>query len=168
MVATVKEQKYYAEVYVILKFLGSEYTKKIPESLMNVIEKTRDKDSTFKLDDNKPLYEQNVCQETKDFIAALNLLYWEKDNERKTKLLQHYKKNDIIYEEEQKEKYSYDNMFKSTKQVETVSDVSTRVESAEVKQEEVIEGNNQLVEVKESFIHKIISKIKSIFRRFIK
>ena len=59
-------------------------------------------------------------------------------------------------------------MFKSTKQVETVSDVSTGVESAEVKQEEVIEGNNQLVEVKESFIHKIISKIKSIFRRFIK
>ena len=89
MVATVKEQKYYAEVYVILKFLGSEYTKKIPESLMNVIEKTRDKDSTFKLDDNKPLYEQNVCQETKDFIAALNLLYWEKDNDRKAKLLQH-------------------------------------------------------------------------------
>ena len=33
----------------------------------------------FEIDKNKPLFEQEVCQETKDFIAALNLLYWEKN-----------------------------------------------------------------------------------------
>lgn len=161
MVATAKEQKYYAEVYVILMHLGREYIKRVPDSLMSVIDRTRDKESTFEIDKNKPLFEQEVCQETKDFIAALNLLYWEKNTDQKAKLLQYYKKNDIIYEKEQQEKYSYENLFKSTKPV-------AEPEVVETKQEEVIENNNQLMEVKENFIQKIINKVKEIFRRFLR
>ena len=155
MIENVKEQKYYAEVYVILKYLGSEYINKIPKKLIEVIEKTRDKNSDFKLDSSKALYAQNVCQETKDFIAGLNLLYWEKNEERKAKLLQHYKKNDIIYEEQLKEKYSYENLFKNNKN-------SAIIEEKDEKNEETM----QLIEVKENIIQKIIAKIKEWFWRF--
>lgn len=160
MVATVKEQKYYAEVYAILMYLGKEYIKRVPDSLMSVIDRTRDKESTFEIDKDKPLFEQKVCQETKDFIAALNLLYWENNTAQKAKLLQYYKKNDIIYEEELKEKYSYENLFKNTKTI-------TKPEIVEPEQE-IIEENKQLMEAKENFIQKIINKVKDIFRRFLR
>lgn len=157
MIGTVQEKEYYSEVYAVLMYLGANYTKRIPQKLMEVIEKTRDKDSNFKLDKDKKLYEQNIRQETKDFIAALNLLYWEKSQDRKAKLLQHYKKNDIIYEKAQQEKYSYENLFKNNKKQEEPNDVE------EIANEN---ANMQLIESKESFIQKIINKIKEIFWRF--
>ena len=153
----VAEKVYYAEVYSILNYLGEEYKNKIPEKLLNVIENSRDKYSTFKLEENKKLKEQVLCQETKDFLAALNLLYWEKNEERKSKLLSIYKKNDIIYEKEQKEKYSYENLFKNNKVTENEDLTAQNSET---------QNNTQLVEVKETFIHNIISKIKQWFWRF--
>lgn len=160
MINTVQEQKYYAEVYKILKYLGSEYINKIPKNLLEVIDKTRDKESVFEVDNSKPLYEQKICQETKDFIAGLNLLYWENNKERKAKLLQIYKKNDIIYEKEQQEKYSYENLFRNnqneTKEVIVEEQKGFTNENT----------NTQLVEIKESFIRKIFLKIKNWFWRF--
>lgn len=44
------------------------------------------------LEENKKLKEQTLCQETKDFLAALNLLYWEKNDTIKKSLLNLYKK----------------------------------------------------------------------------
>lgn len=147
------EAIYYAEVYEILKYLGKSYIEAIPRKLLETIDNVRSREYVFHIDETKPLNEQNFRQETKDFIAALNLIYWEKDEEKKQKLMQIYKENDIIYEKEQQEKYSYDNLFKNRQKP------ITSVEEEEKEKVELI------VPEKQSIIQKIINKIKNIFRR---
>lgn len=149
---TVNEEIYYAEVYYILNYLGTEYIQKLPQKLRDVIDNTRDKNYQFNFDKTKPLSSQNFKQETRDFIAALNLIYWEKDEEKKQKLMQKYKKNDIIYQKELEEKYSYENLFKNRNKAQQVA------EKEETK--ELI-----VMPEKENIIQKIINKIKNIFRR---
>ena len=147
------EAIYYSEVYAILNFLGKSYIEAIPKKLLKTIESVRNKEYVFYIDKTKPLSEQNFKQETKDFIAALNLIYWEKDEEKKQELMQIYKKNDIIYEKELQEKYSYDNLFKN------------RQTQAEPEIKETEEKMELIVSEKQNIIQKIINKIKNIFRR---
>ena len=96
------------------------------------------------------------------YFFYYTIFLWENQKliPQKFKLLQYYKKKDIIYEEEIKEKYSYENLFKNTKTI-------TKPEIVEPEQE-IIEENKQLMEAKENFIQKIINKVKDIFRRFLR
>lgn len=149
---TANEGIYYAEIYYILNYLGNEYIQKLPKKLRDVIDNTRDKEYKVSYDKTKPLSSQNFKQETKDFIAAMNLIYWEKDEEKKQKLMQKYKENDIIYQKELEEKYSYENLFKNRNNYKQI------VEKEEAKEVMVIPE-------KENIIRRIINKIKNIFRR---
>ena len=148
---TANEGVYYAEVYYILNYLGTEYIQKLPQKLRDVIDSTRDKNYQFVFDETKTLSSQNFKQETRDFIAALNLIYWEKDEEKKQKLMKKYKENDIIYQKELEEKYSYENLFKN------------RNKSQQAVEEETKEV--MVIAKEENIIRRIINKIKNIFRR---
>lgn len=147
---TANEGVYYAEVYYILNYLGTEYIQKLPEKLRNLIENTRDKNYQFVFDETKTLSGQNFKQETRDFIAALNLIYWEKDGQKKQELMQKYKENDIIYQKELEEKYSYENLFKNRN-----------------KSQQIVEETKEVMVIakEENIIQRIINKIKNIFRR---
>ena len=147
---TANEAIYYAEVYYILNYLGTEYIQKLPEKLRDLIENTRDKNYQFVFDETKTLSGQNFKQETRDLIAALNLIYWEKDEPKKQELMQKYKENDIIYQKELEEKYSYENLFKNRNRSQQVTNETKEV---------------VVITPKENIIQKIINKIKNIFRR---
>ncbi len=82
----------------------------------------------------------------------LNLNYWCESEEHKKELISRYNDNEQKYQQELREKYNPDNIFKNNDKKNSI-------------QEEIIENEVALVEYKESIFKKIINKIKSIFRK---
>ena len=146
MVNTSKIPQAYSEVYEFMNALGEEYINKIPKKIYNVIKDNRDISYNPKFYDKEIITLENISKEGLAIIAVLNLQYWCEDQEEKERLKQVYFKN---YENE-KEKYSYDNIFKETK---TKIEDTTKIESTEM-----IEYK------KENILVKIINKIKRIFK----
>ena len=90
--------------------------------------------------------EQNLQRKTLAILAMLDLNYWCESEEEKQKLIQEYAENDKKKEQELREKYNPDNLFKNKIETENVG--------------------TELVEYKEkNFIQKIMEKIKSFFKR---
>ena len=142
----------YKEVYEILKYVGEEERKAIPESFMNVVEAKMNKDYSYTYDETKEFKDQEMLLETRAIMGHIYLKYWADETEKsiiENKLKEDLKKAD----EAKREKYDPNNIFKSVKE-----------EVEENKDEALEEEVKDLVEVKESFISKIINKIKEFFK----
>ena len=76
------------------------------------------------------------------------LNYWCESEEQKHNFIKHLNENEIRYQEELREKYNPDNIFKNKKE------------------EIVVENTNLPVEIKkETFFKKLISFIKGLFNK---
>lgn len=138
----------YAEVDMILNLMDEKYVREIPEKLRTLFKSKKAKEYSKNIVDDKPLKEQNLNKETLSILAVLNYNYWCKDEKRKKELWDIYSENDRKYQQELREKYNPDDIFKknnSPKYVENISKEDT------------------IIEYKESIVKKIINKIKSIF-----
>ena len=97
-----------------------------------------------------PLEKQNLRRKTIVLLAILNLNYWCDSEEEKQEILDSFAKNEElkkVKEKELTENYNINNLFKKIENNENKTEVS-------------------LIEYKkQNFIQKIISKIKSLFRR---
>ena len=144
--------KAYAEVYKILSFMEVEYTEKVPKKLREIFKNEKLKDYNPNIDKNIPLNEQNLERKTYAILAMLDLNYWCDNEEEKQELLKAYSNNDKKRQEQLREKYNPDNIFKN--------------KTKEIEQEKAGEKITTLAEYKEeSFIKKIINRIKRLFRR---
>lgn len=143
--------KAYAEVDKILSFMEIEYIKKVPKKLRELFKREKLKNYNPNIEKNIPLNEQNLERKTYAILAMLDLHYWCNNEEEKQELLRAYSNNDKKRQEELREKYNPDNIFKNkTKEIE----------------QEKEEETTTLVEYKEeSFIKKIIDRIKRLFKR---
>ena len=95
--------------------------------------------------------EQNLQRKTLVLLAMLNLNYWCEDETEKQEMLKMYADNDKKIEEEMRERYNPDNLFRKKEKV---------------FEEENNEENMQLIEYKEQNIFKkIINKIMKFFRK---
>lgn len=140
-----------AEINEILKFLPEEYVGKIPTKLRDFFKKVEDKEYITNIDPNKPLDEQDIKPKTQTLLTILYREYWcnEKEKAELDKILI---ENDRKYEEELREKYNPDNIFKN-KHV------------TEILEEEIVENANNLpAEIKESLFKKVINFFKKIFK----
>lgn len=154
MVQLSKERKEaYVEVLEVLKHMDKTYVDKIPIKLINFFEDNCSIEYKFVLD--KKVEEKELKRETLNLLAMLNLNYWCEDETHKQELLNKYYQNEIKMQEELLEKYKYNNLFKVQK--EEVSNDNT-----------VKDESTALIKNKESFIRKIINKIKRkiIFRKY--
>lgn len=140
----------YMEVLEILKHIHVNDYKKIPEKRLRLFEKYAKKNIDFHYDTSRTLDEQNVSEKAKILIAILFRDYWATDEQRKKILA-----NEQVYqkkiEEEKREKYNPDNIFKQFKQ------------EPEIRQN-IFQNNVSMVEYRESFFQKIINKFISIFK----
>ena len=102
------------EVSEILKQLGKEYTDKIPQEVLELIEKNKYKNSNFKFDINKKIADQEIHDETLEVLAYLNCNYWLEGNEKNNyeKLLQ---ENYYKIEDEKRKKYNPEDVFKKNR-----------------------------------------------------
>ena len=141
--------KAYAEVDTILSLMESKYVEKIPLKMREMFKNEKLDGYNPEIDTTIPLDNQNVMRKTIIILAMLNLNYWCENEEEKQKLIKIYADNDIKREEELREKYNPDNIFKNrqkTEQIETTS-------AALIEYQE------------ENFLKRIIKKVMSLFKR---
>lgn len=141
----IKTKEIYSEVYQVLNLLGDEYINKLPNSLFNMLKEKRNSNYTPQYTEDIPLNEQNIKKETLSIIALLDLNYWCENENEKLKIKQILKNNEDRYQQEIKDKYNPDDIFKKHRQ------------------EKNIENQVSMIEYKESLFQKFISKIKNIF-----
>ena len=139
----------YAEVDTILNFMDKEYISEIPEKLRNMFREKKAKDYIKNIVPSKPLEEQELKDETLSILAVLNYNYWCKDESEKEKLLKLYADNEKKYQEILQQKFNQDEIFKKNKEENQTKDAINQM---------------QMIEYKESFIKRLINKIKSFFR----
>ena len=108
----IETKETYSEVYQILNLLGNEYINKLPKSLFNMLEEKRDINYNPKYTDDIPLNKQNIKKETISIIALLHLNYWCENESEQIELKQLFKNNEDKYQEEVRNKYNVDNIFK--------------------------------------------------------
>ena len=135
----------YSEVYAVLEALGREYINKIPKKIYQYISSQKD-NNNIKYDINKPISEQEISKEALIFISYLNLEYWCNTDE-KQELLKIYKQNDENIEEQLREKYDIDRIFKNRQNYQ---------QNQETEKMQLIEYN------KKNYIKIIIDKVINI------
>ena len=144
--------KAYAEVDKILSFMETQYVEKIPRKLRELFKNEKLKDYYPIIKKDIPLNEQKLEKKTYAILAMLELNYWCANEEEKQELIRAYSNNDKNREKELREKYNPDNIFRS--------------KTKEYEQEENTEEITSLVEYKEeSFIKKLINRIKKFFKK---
>lgn len=137
------------QVSEILKYITPKLKNRIPKRVISYIESNKSKDYSWKIDKTLPLEKQELLPTTKELITVLYKDYM-CDDISKLKLNKVLKENQIKYENEVREKYNPDNIFKE------------RNKSYETNK--MTMENNEIVSYKkESVLSKIINKIKSFF-----
>ena len=144
----------YTEVLEILKYIPREDYNKIPKEKIQLFTTNANKDYHFEYNPQIDLSEQNTSKIAKTIIAILFRDYWA-TKEQREKILVKEKFDMQKQEQELKEKYSNDNLFKTR----------------EIKKIEIVNPNNATDQIamteykKETFWSKVYNKIKSIFRK---
>ena len=120
-----------AEINEILKYLPKEEVEKIPSKLREFFKEVSSKDYVTNINPNIPLDKQQIKEKTKDIIALIYRNYWCSEEERK-ELDQKLIENDRKFEEELREKYNPDNIFKNN--VTTTKEEESEVKEAKIEQ----------------------------------
>ena len=137
----------YTEVIEILKYVPDEDVQKIPEEKLEFYKTNMDKEYNYNLDMTKEFEEQEMSGITKAILANMFRDYWATPYQKER--IEAKEKYDLEkLEEEKREKYNPDNIFKN-------------------KQKEIIVENTNLPEEikKETFFEKLINFIKGLFNK---
>ena len=135
--------KAFSEVYTILEYSNEEIRNKIPNDFILLIKNNKDINHKLVLDEKKPLNEQKQLIETREILALIYRDYIVSQEERERLLIEEREEQKRI-ENEIREKYNPDNLFK-----ERVNNNTN--------------NNVEIVKYKESILKKLINKLKSIF-----
>lgn len=142
------------EVLDILDHTSEYKVNLIPTKFINYLKENAAKDYVARLDYSKPINEMNVKIETMGILGTICRNWWW-NNEEKQEYARLVREKQIRHQEELREKYNPDDIFKKKKQ-------------QEIQSESIEESNNstyQMVEYKENIFNKILNFIKGIFNR---
>jgi len=135
------------EILDILKHMNINDLAKVSGNFIKFLRDNASKNYICKLDYSKKLNDMELKKETRELLALMYEKYWCTEEE-KEELQKRFYENEKKYQIELREKYNPDNIFKNNKI------------NKEIKTEKVA-----LVQVKEeTFISKIIKKIKEFFK----
>lgn len=138
--------KAYTELLEILKHISKESLNKIPKEKLDMYNKNKDKNYTYKYDEQLEFEEQNILQLTRILIANLYIEYWAEEDE-KNEIKQRDRKELEQIEKEKREKYNPDNLFNNKK----------GIEKEEILNISVIENKN--------IFKKLLEKIKRLINK---
>lgn len=133
------------EVLDILEHTQESDVKKIPENFIKFLKENSSKTYNVEFDYSKPISEMNLKPKTEALLGIIYLKYWA-DEKGKKEFQEKLDKNEEIYIKQAEEQYNSDNLFENNKS------------------KEIDNTNLPQVVKKESFIKKIINKLKSIFK----
>lgn len=133
------------EVLYLCEYFDPEINMKIPENfLLKLKELASTSNIIVSIDYKKKLTEQKISETAKDILALIYYSYIA-EPEEKSKIKEIWDKNDAEHKAYIKEKYDPKRIFKEQAKVE--------------------EKNNEVIVYNQSFISKIIEKIKRIFKQ---
>lgn len=138
-----------AEINEILRYLPTEYVEKIPVKLREFFNKVKKADYVSKIDPYKQLDEQELKPKTKTLLTVIYRNYWCNEEER-AELDKILIENDKKYEQELRERYNPDNIFKKKEIIE--------------EKVETIQENLPMV-AKQNLFTKVWNFIKNILKR---
>lgn len=143
-----KYPKALKEVYIILENSEEKVKQKIPENFKKFIIRNMDKEYNANINFNYATWEDTIMEETQQILAIIYRDYLVTKEERE-KLLKEESEEEKRIEQELREKYNPDNIFKKNKEKDNSNDNNTSM----IKIEEI------------KWYKKIISKILSIFKK---
>ena len=112
MAISINTRNAYAEVDNFIECLDLYHKNKVPDDIREYFKKEKNKNYNKMIDINQPIKNQNLMDETLAIIAMLNLKYWCDDEEEKKRLMTIYSENEKKYQNELKEKYDIEIIFK--------------------------------------------------------
>lgn len=136
--------KAYTEVLEIIKYFPKEEYAKIPVEKIEFYKNNMDKNYNFKINPEIDLSEQSISPEANAIMINLFTDYYATE-EQKVKIKNILDSNQQKEEQEKRERYNLDNIFKNRNS------------------ENIIQNEVALVEYKESIFKRFINKIKSFF-----
>ena len=146
------EARIYSEVYALINLMGITYKNMLPDKVKMSIEEKRDKNYTPEYDENIPIEKQNVQKESLAILANIQYNYWCLSDHEKQDFMKYLKDIDKSIEEQKREKYNPDDIFKK-------KDNSKQVE------DNIVENEVAVINYKESIFKKILNKIKKLVRK---
>ncbi len=144
-----------AEINEIFKYLPKEEVEKIPSKLREFFKEVSSKDYVTNINPNMPLDKQQIKEKTKDIIALIYRNYWCSEEERK-ELDQKLIENDKKFEEELREKYNPDNIFKNNV-------TTTKKEESEIKEEKI--EQSLVSQQTEKWYQRFLDMVKRWFKK---
>ena len=152
MEISINTKQAYSEIDTFLNLLSEEKRNEIPQKLRDLFKEEKDKDYIKEINANIPIKEQNLKEETLSIIALLNLQYWCEDEKEKQRLKNIYAQNEQKYQEELREKYNPDDIFKNRNRV-------------VLQEEQPSEETRMTIVQEEKWYQKIFNLIKGLFHR---
>ena len=146
----------YKEVLEIIKFLPKEELKLIPKDKIKFYKENQDETYEFNFDSKKTLKEQKVSRDAQAIIVTLFRDFFATKRQKQVLhgiLNSTYNKKQEI----SKKIYNPENLYKK----------KNRYSNNNIENDILVEESSRtaLIEYKESFIKKILNKIKSLFKR---
>ena len=142
----------YKEVNEILKYVCKKERNLIPDSFYKLINAKMDKEYNYYYDGTKEFNEHEMLPETRAILGYIYLEYWADENEKQ--IIESKLKNDLIHAEEKKiENYNPNDIFKTAKE-----------DALKNMNEQLHQDVHSLAEFKESFLKRLMNKIKNFFR----
>ena len=117
MSISIATRQAYTEIDNFIELLDEYNKNKIPQKLREYFKKEKDGEYIKNINPNQPIKEQNLKEETLALIAMLNLQYWCEDENEKQRLKAIYAENERRYQDELREKYNPDNLFKNKQKI---------------------------------------------------
>ena len=142
----------FAEVYVILEYLDEEDYEKIPENLLKVIDKNRNKEYKYEMNDEFDLEKQPMLVETKAILYNIFRDYLSTP-EQKEKIIKMQKEDMARLNKKKSEEYE------KTMAKKQFFEISKKVDDIEKEQTLLIEVK------KESFWKKVLDKVSKLIRK---
>ncbi|MGN1310485.1 MAG: hypothetical protein ACI4VP_02035 [Clostridia bacterium] len=126
------------ETLTFLAFFDHKMIEKIPGYIITKLcDEAADSKLDFYIDVNKSFEEQKISEKSKDLISLIYYDYIAEEEEKK-EILKQWNLNEKNYQNAQKEKYNYDNIFANKKN-------TTCIELIEVKSETIFQKIKKLL-----------------------
>lgn len=135
----------YTELNCLLEYLPKNYYSKIPPKFIELIKSKSHDKYKIVVNPEKNLNEHNISRKTRVLLAILKYNYWCESDSDREELRNIFNENEKKYQEELREKYNPNNIFKKN---------STDEEDKQPK---------DLIEYKESVFKKILDRILNFF-----
>ena len=139
-----------AEVKHYLKGINQKDIDKIPKEMLHYINDNSANDYQCNFDYYTPLKDLDLLEETRGIIGMICYEYWCDTDEKKKRFRARLNENELKYQDKLREKYKPNDVFKNS--------------AMNLKRTASIEDTKNLVEVKDSFLKKLIWKVKEFFK----